>query len=1174
MVDHTANRDMIVRELRAELVGPSPQGEPIDCGSELKFDAPDQAYAPRCQSPTGEEILLRDSPTKRYGVSVLYPMGTPLDTEPDETRADPDQADVAGLGTTGEAQFQDVLSDQDASASESSRDLSEGQSLPADGADGDDLDISPANAYRQSSMAISFLAEFTDGSKLVLEATGGRYRKKKIKIQEAERTWWLRSPVSLSAEVTGDAICAEGSARPALGSVTTDNLDGMDIRMEVHSRPYHGAQASARLLTVCLVNRTPASGPVDELSLFQSQLSARVVSPVGSAHILPYPRHPSEDLDEEERSLDLLYRNMETYAVGHGCAADWTATDADSRAVEVRAESLPAFPMPSITPDVKRDDGSVVEVPMKALAGLVPGNDGHEAMAEVVALYERWIGQEAQEAFKLDPSLQATARRHLDQCRACATRMRDGLAYLREDKLASRAFQLANHALLLQQISAAGGTRAAEFRADGKTLSFADPYVSPDRSPLPPGRGMWRAFQIAFLLMAVRSSADASDPDRSRIELIWFPTGGGKTEAYLGLASFTMFLRRLRQTNNVGVSVLMRYTLRLLTAQQFLRAAGLMCAMERIRRDNPGEIGESEFSIGIWLGGSTTPNTREQARQALRALRQGAGNQFVLDRCPWCSAQLGRIESRARGRRRSEVRVIGYEPQDATVVLRCPDSRCLFHGGLPVYVIDDDIYEKRPSLVIGTVDKFAMLAWRPEARPLFGISADGTRLCSPPGLIIQDELHLISGPLGSMVGLYETVIEELCTESGEDGALSSPKIVCSTATIRRYSDQIKALYGRQRAALFPPPGLSAEDSFFARYARDADGSLHTGRLYIGVHAPGLGSLQTVQVRTLASLLQSPVPLSDEERDPWWTLVVFFNSLRELGTTLSLLQSDIPDRLKAAGMRLGIGYGGIRRYPNVLELTGRISSDRVPGAISQLEVGCGMLGRSAVDVCLASSIMEVGIDIDRLSLMAVVGQPKMTSQYIQVTGRVGRNWRERPGLVVTMYSASKPRDRSHFEKFRSYHERLYAQVEPTSVTPFSPPALDRALHAVMAAYVRQQGSKEVADSPYPVPSELLQHLRAVLVRRIKRVAPEELENFERVFSRRLSEWRRWERIWWTGAVHGGDVPLLREAGAFVSPELAAISWPTPMSMRNVDAECQAEITTLYMRSEGEDAEGAH
>ena len=395
----------------------------------------------------------------------------------------------------------------------------------------------------------------------------------------------------------------------------------------------------------------------------------------------------------------------------------------------------------------------------------------------------------------------------------------------------------------------------------------------------------------------------------------------------------------------------------------------------------------------------------------------------------------------------------------------------------------------------------------------------------------------------------------------------SPKIVCSTATIRRYKDQIKGLYARDHVVLFPPPGLDADDSFFARSARTEEGDLAPGKLYVGVNAPGLGSLQTVQVRTYAALLQAPFPLEDEGRDPWWSLLIFFNSLRELGGALTLFQSDIPDYFRVYHSRT---RSKTRFLRIVKELTGRLRSDEIPAAIADLEVSCLSKGSAPVDVCLASSIIEVGIDIDRLSLMVVVGQPKTTSQYIQVTGRIGRRWWERPGLIVTLYSASKPRDRSHFERFRSYHDRLYAQVEPSSVTPFSPPVLDRALHAIMAAYARQADSSALAKSPYPFPDGVMDTLEGIILPRIKAVDPKELSTFRQVFSRRRSEWKRWERYLWQGSWSGEDIPLLRPAGSYASPTHAKLSWATPLSLRNVDAEAQVEITRLYLDEEGEDA----
>jgi Helicase conserved C-terminal domain len=705
-----------------------------------------------------------------------------------------------------------------------------------------------------------------------------------------------------------------------------------------------------------------------------------------------------------------------------------------------------------------------------------------------------------------------------------------------------------------------------------RRLEFSEPIAERDPLRPPTNRGYWRPFQIAFLLSCVRSVADSETPDREAVELIWFPTGGGKTEAYLALTAFSLFHRRLTDASDTGVDVLMRYTLRLLTAQQFQRAASLICAMEHIRRTRTRELGHAGFSIGIWVGGGTTPNDRVEARRVLRELERGRGaNQFLLTRCPWCSGQIGPIEYPRGNAPRNAPRVEGYVQVNDRVVLRCADSNCPFSESLPVCVVDEDIYEEQPSLVIGTVDKFAQLAWKPEARSMFGLEPDGSRSTSPPTLIIQDELHLISGPLGSMVGIYEAVIHELCTDR-RAAAPRLPKIISSTATIRRYEDQIQALYARNKVYLFPSRGLDAGDSFFATYARNEDGELRPGRKYVGIHGGGLGSVQTAEVRTFAALLQAPTTFSAADRDPWWTLMIFFNSLRELGTSLTLFQSDIPDYLKVVRNRLGLEWRDVRKLWDFLELTGRLSHEEIPRSIARLEVPTTS-PEHPVDACLASNIIEVGIDIERLSVMAVVGQPKTTAQYIQVTGRVGRKWWERPGLIATIYSPSKPRDRSHFEKFRSYHERLYAQVEPTSVTPFSPPVLERALHAVLVSYVRQAGGEDEARSPWPYPEAMIDAAKELLAKRAEIVDPEEAARLAETFDRRARQWRLRQLTEYRRNKDGG-IPLLLQAGAYATATETRLSWQTPVSLRNVDAECQAQITQTYIHeAEAESDAGA-
>lgn len=1144
MSDFIEARRKVISALREELVGPSPQGKAIDCSKDLKFPDWDAAEGPYRQEDSGEEILTGDRPVKRYGIGVLYPIRLPIEQEPEVT---------AGEEASLEALAEESL-DEDPERP-SPRVVGRERGLVDTESDAD-MPLSTANAYRPSSLGISFVANLDGDRDVVVDVTGGRYVAKDVTVArdagDRTVTWWLRQPITVRARFHAAQLLTDrGLVRP--DEIAAELPEGWNLDVALLSRPRGDGTT---LLTATLVNRSEPRGQFDASCLFQTHLAATID---GADGILPYEEAASADDEDELRSLSLLYRDSPSFGVGHGCAADWTTTGDPHRASAVQAVSLPVAETPSITPELRDPEtGNRIDVPMAPLAGLSDW-DGEDALASLIAAYTTWIEEEqAPRVAALSEEHQATALRHLDLCREARDRMLDGIAFLDEDADARKAFELANRAMLLQQGRSGHPPRPTTFNRERQRIEVAG-------DPPGTGSGAWRPFQIAFVLAALRSTAHGGDDFRDVVELIFFPTGGGKTEAYLALTAFSIFYRRLQDPADTGVDVLMRYTLRLLTAQQFQRAAALICAMEHLRKQGVADLGDEEFSIGVWLGGGATPNRRSDATAALRGLqREGerAENPFVLLKCPWCAAQMGPIEPvgrRQRGPRAPEPKVAGYDRRGDSVVLRCPDTTCEYTRSLPVYVIDEDVFAETPSLVIGTVDKFAMLAFRPEARALFGIGADGSRQKSPPNLIIQDELHLISGPLGSIVGLYEGLIEELCTDRrGTEPRI--PKIIGSTATIRRFERQIRDLYARERSMLFPPRGLDAADSFFARYARDEDGNLQHGRAYIGIHAPGLGSIQTAQVRTFASVLQAVALLPEEERDPWWTLMAFFNSLRELGTSLSLLQSDIPDYLRVLRKRFGLDLEETRHPWSILELTGRLRNDEVPQAILDLEREVGAEGAPPVDVCLASNIVEVGVDVPRLSLMAVVGQPKTTAQYIQATGRVGRRWEERPGLVATIYGASKPRDRSHFEKFKTYHERLYAQVEPTSVTPFAPPVLDRALHAVAVAYVRQLGAQD--QGPHPVPDELLNAARDLLAARVEKVDPDEAERFEEKFAQRVGQWTRWDRVDWVDQ-GDGDIPLLRFAGEYADRVTQQVSWAVPTSMRNVDAECRARVTQAYI-----------
>lgn len=1162
-------RAIVEAELRRELFGPlgseEPAGKPVDCSNgTISFATVEESRGQFHNSTTMQEILTIESPLTRYGIGVLHSGastgGTAIGKSGDD---DIDLTGIPGVAHTAD--------------DPNGLPIDVKGSLRQDEADSDDFDLTDANSFKPSAMAISFQCRIPVDGSLAVKVTGAHYEKISVHIPGLSRPvdWWRRRPFTLIGSVPGRVIISDTNRLKIIDTIAEGDPPGIAPTTQVFSRPVPGVEdPELRLVTVAVVNQVTGTGPSS--AFFQMGFTVAADGLV----IEPYPEAELPDRDDEEQSIDLLYRKKRTYAIGHGCAAEWTG-GAESPVSLVRAEALPAFEVVSLTPNIylTDEDGNfclssegkrqTVTVSMKELAeGTV---EGQTQVETVLRLYGTWIDDRKAEIVDLPVRFRDAARRHMALAEKTLDRMKVGWHLVNSDQIAQRAFRWANEAMLYQQVRSNFPLREVK-RGEDDVLRVNGSHPVP---VIPQGRGNWRPFQIAFVLATIPELVDPSEETRSVVDLIFFPTGGGKTEAYLGACAISLLARRLRNPEDAGTDTLMRYTLRLLTAQQFLRAASLICVMEAIRDEHAGTLGSSPFSIGIWLGGSSTPNSWKQAVDTLKDLRRHPNQQnlFLLLRCPWCGAQMG-TKPKGRSRGKGSQDVIGYEQIGRNrVVLRCVDSQCRYsrRSGLPVHVVDEDIYEVRPSIVIGTVDKFAMLAWRPQARNLFGIDEQGERIVSPPGLIIQDELHLISGPLGSMVGLYEPVIDELCTDRrGEEPV--QPKIIASTATIRRYEDQIKGLFGREDVALFPPHGLEEGRSFFAEPARSANGSLEPGRRYLGVMSASLGSMQTVQTRVAAATLQAATKVPEADRDGYWTNLNFLNSLRELGNTVSLLESDVPDYLTGLVRRDGIDP----RWPNhTMELTSRRRSDEIPRAIEQLQARYipGLERQEAVDICLASNIIEVGVDIDRLGLMTIVGQPKTTAQYIQVSGRVGRNADVSPGLVITIYGAAKPRDRSHYERFLTYHQQLYAQVEPTSVTPFATPVLRRALHAAAVAYVRQSAPENLP--PYPFPSTDYDKAIQLLRERAIIVDADEVSVLERMADKRARQWGAWERTdWEANPAPWGDPKqgLMRFAGTLPDLDSKATIWDVPTSMRNVDAECRLAISLAYAHADAEVEDG--
>jgi hypothetical protein len=434
-----------------------------------------------------------------------------------------------------------------------------------------------------------------------------------------------------------------------------------------------------------------------------------------------------------------------------------------------------------------------------------------------------------------------------------------------------------------------------------------------------------------------------------------------------------------------------------------------------------------------------------------------------------------------------------------------------------------------------------MMAWREEVGTLF--SRDGQN--PPPDLIIQDELHLISGPLGTMVGLYEAAVDAASTGTAR------PKIVASTATIRRASQQVRAVFDRE-ARQFPPSGITSTDSYFSV---EASPQTKGTRRYLGVMAPSV-SHTTLLVRAYAAVLQAAkdLPADDEVRDVYWTLLGYFNSLRVLGGAYMQVLDDVPMRLKVVARRLGTEP---RELGEPGELTSRVSSSEIPHELAKLENSYP--DDQAPDVVLATNMISVGLDVDRLGLMVVMGQPQATAEYIQSTSRVGR---KHPGLVVVLYNAARSRDLSHFESFSAYHRALYRQVEATGATPFAARARDRGLHGVLVSLLRLLVKGLAGDKDAAKVGEHDAEVDAIVdkfLKRVRRIAPEEGEHTRRQVERLRALWREASTPgelkyagWFASQGHlltSADRVLKYETMAF---PVGTPAWATMQSLRDVDA----------------------
>lgn len=976
-------RQMIVEALKRDLIGPD----------------------------HNEQDILNEPPTQSYLTGILHPLDKEEIEEDGEELSDP------------------IINEEEANDNDNSI---------VDEVVEKNIQGRSKKLKKQSTMGIRFYTEQDDANFNVL-IRWGKYEKKEEIREGRKKLLYVRN--TDKQEISFSYSMLDNGKKEFL---VTQNLNLVIICRKVKN-------TKNLLFSVFLKNTSVNKGD----AFFQVELE--VFNREGKAIFIA--ENIARSNLSEQPFEEFIYRNKPTFAKGFGCAASWEAKN-EKQAYRLRTEFIPTHEVNKMK----------TALPYSKKFGDIPANflsikffsdeiNQQEIIARLNNLadrYEEWINNLSSHQV----AEREQTKQNIDACMFALRRIRKGVQLLNDEKV-FEAFVFMNKVMHVQSAMKAFSKNKTSLEEEIKKEHFA-----------------WRPFQIAFILLNLEGVVNPRSKERKIVDLLWFPTGGGKTEAYLGLAAFLLGYRRLsadseqRFQKDGGVTIFIRYTLRLLTTQQRDRLLRMICACEYIRQtDTEKRFGRSEYSVGFWVGGQVTVNDLKDLKTS--NYKDGKGVKLEYERlkkqiinCPCCGASKDKLVYEISPSEDVDIEKNGFR-------IYCGNPQCYFSKtNIPVYLIDEEIYRKLPTVVISTVDKFARLPWDERTASLFGKVDRYCERCGyiargeehpslhrnprasvyevkpfyPPELIIQDELHLITGPLGSIYGGYETAIEELCSYPLENGEKIKPKYVVATATIQNAEEQIKRLYARKEMKQFPPSGLEVEDSFFAKEIPVEEEPF---RLYSGICVSG-HSMKTVLVRVYAVLLQFTENLKDNPEyskylDPYRTLIGYFNSIRELGGTVRLLDDDVKKRLQIITNKYKFPA---QRYINKYrELTSRIPSYRIPEVLGELEKE---MGEGELDVVLATNMIAVGMDVDRLGLMVVTGQPKQTSEYIQASSRVGRKF---PGLVITVYNPYRPRDMSHYQNFKGYHGRLYYHVEGTTATPYASRARDRLLHAVAVALLR-------------------------------------------------------------------------------------------------------------------------
>ena len=952
---------------------------------------------------SGEEI--DKNPLDFYTVGILFPrMGSQKDFSDDslENVSVSDEGDNIGFDTEESNVLEEGLS-------KNYRDKIEKDEF----VDNDEFELT--TKFRPSAAGVSVLIK--KNSSLSLKVEFAVYEKKTKEKQQIEQSKVNVTTVYKRLGLSKEFLSKNGIFEFGESSFKEEpnviNVDlGRNAYLSITTRPYE-FRGDVEIKTFTLINNIDAvnfrSQKNAESCLFQPVISIRCED--GFMHF--EDMSDLSILSEEDINLKLLYRNYKTYALGHGISVNWEKSNDSVSLIETSILPIEEVNGVNLNPDVFNGKNILF---IKKLGGKSISDDYdweivRKELIDFIEEYSGWINRESSvidlNKEGIPSELVMKAQANLLLCKKLYSRMKAGIETLSNNSSARKSFEDANKAMFIQRIMADFSKhRRNERRVLCNNSDMDDPLPDYSKIPFDASSGdiwkdgkldvsvlqtqrkgnlaRWRPFQLAFLLSQVNGITDTKSEDRDTVDLIWFPTGGGKTEAYLGLTAFTIFYRRLiakkdegNPNKGAGVSVLMRYTLRLLNKQQFERASILICACDLIRRREPDSYGSFRISNGIWMGRSMTPNKIEDQVEDYKYYikeidKNGSLNLFKnsppLLSCPCCGNRLVKEmqPNGAKGRWGYFRKRNSLNKEHGAYLIGCTNTKCDYfataetykinsENNLPIYEVDKVIYEQRPSLLFSTVDKFVQLAWNSECFNLFNVEfQDGqtSRLYPAPDLIIQDELHLISSALGTIYGVYEIVIDKLCKESGG----SMPKIVGASATVRNAQEQCKRLYSRTNFLQFPPPGTNADDSF---YSQKIIGSDAKSRLYVGFMPSGV-TTSTALIRLTSVLLERIPTLNESNKnlDPYYTLVVYFNALKELGKFRTFLTDDIVAYRKLLANHFSTF---IKPFNNnsLCELSSVMTADEITTGLDRLEKTTLPNERSS-DNPLIKALFESGI----------------------------------------------------------------------------------------------------------------------------------------------------------------------------------------------------------------------